>query len=157
MFRCKFRFMPLLQLPPPIPPIQRRFSRSSAAFAFAKLSLKAVSSLSQRPASFSKLCNAVMDARCESISSATQSAKPSSLSPIRLLERPSKSRKATCAACLGSRPDAKGWRRLALVFVDQGRESGNGLIFERLGGRRGFLRCGRDIFAIAHTERCDRL
>ncbi|WP_444453211.1 hypothetical protein ACTTAI_19445 [Rhodobacter capsulatus] len=56
MFRCKyrfkFRFMPPLQLPPPIPSPQRRFSLSSAAFAFSKLSLKAVSNLSQRPASF---------------------------------------------------------------------------------------------------------
>lgn len=64
-FRFKFRFLPPLQLMPPVPFPQRRLSRSSAAFACFKLSLSCLSIAPKFAASLSKPRKAVMDSICD--------------------------------------------------------------------------------------------
>ena len=64
-FRFNFRFLPPLQLMPPVPFPQRRLSRSSAAFACFKLSLSCLSIAAKFAASLSKPRKAVMDSICD--------------------------------------------------------------------------------------------
>ena len=64
-FRYKFRFLIPPRLMSPVPFPQRRFSRSSAAFACFKLSLSCLSIAPEFAASLSNPRKAVMDSICD--------------------------------------------------------------------------------------------